>query len=104
MFEPALAPDTHIGVRENGDVKKPSHTGTRKHARFTPLMKVQYFLSWCMAYHRLYIRLIYKLIYLHLGSDLSLRVYSYTMHTFTLSGILLFLNSCLLYSFTRILL
>ena len=46
VFEPALAPDTHIGVRENGDVKKPSHTGTRKHARFTPLMKVQYFLSW----------------------------------------------------------
>ena len=41
MFEPVLAPGTHIGVRENGDVKKPSHTGTRKHARFTPIMKVR---------------------------------------------------------------
>ena len=40
VFEPVLAPDTRIGVRENGDVKKPSHTGTRKHARFTPIMKV----------------------------------------------------------------
>ena len=40
VFEPVLAPDTHIGVRENGDIKKPSHTGTRKHARFTPIMKV----------------------------------------------------------------
>ena len=41
MFEPVLAPGTHIGIRENGDVKKPSHTGTRKHARFTPIMKVR---------------------------------------------------------------
>lgn len=40
VFEPVLSPDTHIGIRENGDVKKPSHTGTRKHARFTPIMKV----------------------------------------------------------------
>lgn len=39
VFEPVLSPDTHIGIRENGDVKKPSHTGTRKHARFTPIMK-----------------------------------------------------------------
>ena len=40
VFEPVLAQGTHVGVRENGDVKKPSHTGTRKHARFTPIMKV----------------------------------------------------------------
>lgn len=39
VLEPVLAPGTHIGVRENGKVKKPSHTGTRKHARFTPIMK-----------------------------------------------------------------
>jgi hypothetical protein len=41
VFEPVLAQGTHIGVRENGDVKKPSHTGTRKHARFTPTMKIK---------------------------------------------------------------
>ena len=40
MLEPVLAPNTHIGIRENGDAKKPSHTGTRKHARFTPVIKV----------------------------------------------------------------
>lgn len=40
VFESVLSPNTHIGVRENGEVKKPSHTGTRKHAQFTPIMKV----------------------------------------------------------------
>ena len=41
VLEPVLAPGTHIGVRENGDIKKPSHTGTRNHAHFIPTMTVE---------------------------------------------------------------
>ena len=50
VFEPVLAPGTHIGVRENGDIKKPSHTGTRKHARFTPIMKVELPILLCSSF------------------------------------------------------
>ena len=40
VLESMLAPGSHIGVCDDGSVKKPSHTGTKKHARFTPITKV----------------------------------------------------------------
>ena len=39
VLESVRYPGSHVGVRENGDVKKPSDTGKGKHAQFTPIVR-----------------------------------------------------------------
>ena len=34
VLESVMFPGQHIGVRENGEVKKPNHTGRLKHGQF----------------------------------------------------------------------
>ena len=72
VFEPVLAPGTHIGVRENGEVKKPSHTGTRKHARFTPVMKVVQNNEICFS-HTLRHRFLHSVCFCQTKSDVDLK-------------------------------
>ena len=38
VLESVCFPGQHVGVRESGEVKKPSHTGKGKHAQFTPIV------------------------------------------------------------------
>ena len=38
VLESVKFPDHHVGVRESGEVKKPSHTGKGLHGQFTPVV------------------------------------------------------------------
>ena len=38
VLESVRFPGQHVGVRESGEVKTPSHTGKGKHAQFTPII------------------------------------------------------------------
>ena len=38
VLESVRYPDQHVGVRESGEMKKPSHTGKGKHGQFTPIV------------------------------------------------------------------
>ena len=38
VLESVRHPGQHVGVRESGEVKKPSNTGKGKHGQFTPIV------------------------------------------------------------------
>ena len=38
VLESVKYPDHHVGVRESGEVKKPSQTGNGLHGQFTPVV------------------------------------------------------------------
>lgn len=38
VLESVKYPDHHVGVRESGEVKKPSQTGKGLHGQFTPVV------------------------------------------------------------------
>ena len=38
VLESVRYPGQHVGVRESGEIKKPSHTGKGTHAQFTPIV------------------------------------------------------------------